>query len=124
MIQNNLKLCYIDGNAAYFTDRPLDQQWGDDWDDAPYEHNAGEPYSHNGEQIYKLYFEGSFDRPEDHHTNSPYSVEMINRGAIAWLRPSQWGNEHKVLIHAGASVEDFIRLVEESGGTVYLPKEK
>lgn len=38
-------LCYVDGNRAYFTTQPLDQQWGDDWDDAPYEHNAGTPYT-------------------------------------------------------------------------------
>lgn len=28
-------LCYVDGNCAYFTTQPLDQQWGDDWNDAP-----------------------------------------------------------------------------------------
>ena len=37
-------LCYIDGPWAYFTTRPVAEQWGDYWDDAPYEHNAGEPY--------------------------------------------------------------------------------
>ena len=39
------RLCYIDNCWAYFTTQPLDKQWGDDWDDAPYEHNAGEPYT-------------------------------------------------------------------------------
>lgn len=38
------RLCYVEGDWAYFTTQPLDKQWGDDWDDAPYEHNAGEPY--------------------------------------------------------------------------------
>ena len=37
-------LCYVDGAFAYFTTRPLAEQWGDDWDDAPYEHNAETPY--------------------------------------------------------------------------------
>ena len=37
-------LCYVKGPWAYFTTQPLKKQWGDDWDDAPYEHNAGEPY--------------------------------------------------------------------------------
>ena len=37
-------LCYIEGPWAYFTTRPLADQCGDDWDDAPYEHNAGWPY--------------------------------------------------------------------------------
>jgi hypothetical protein len=37
-------LCYVEGFWAFFTTRPLAEQWGDDWDDAPYEHNAGRPY--------------------------------------------------------------------------------
>lgn len=37
-------LCYISKPWAYFTTQKLEDQWGDDWDDAPYEHNAGEPY--------------------------------------------------------------------------------
>ena len=36
-------LCYVDAPWAYFTTRRLSEQWGDDWDDAPYEHNAGTP---------------------------------------------------------------------------------
>jgi hypothetical protein len=37
-------LCYVDGVFAYFTTQSLKKQTGDDWNDAPYEHNAGEPY--------------------------------------------------------------------------------
>jgi uncharacterized protein (TIGR02996 family) len=37
-------LCYVDGGEAFFTTQPLSEQWGDDWNDAPYEHNAGDPY--------------------------------------------------------------------------------
>lgn len=37
-------LCYVKGCFAYFTSQPVEEQWGDDWNDAPYEHNAGEPY--------------------------------------------------------------------------------
>lgn len=29
---------------AFFTEVALADQWGDDWDDAPYEYNAEEPY--------------------------------------------------------------------------------
>ena len=39
------KLCYVDQSWAFFTTKSLSDQWGDDWDDAPYEHNAGYPYS-------------------------------------------------------------------------------
>ena len=41
---NNAVLCFVDKTWAYFTTKPIESQWGDDWDDAPYEHNAGEPY--------------------------------------------------------------------------------
>ena len=39
-------LCYVDGPWAWFTTQKLFDQWGDDWDDAPYECNAGDPYSY------------------------------------------------------------------------------
>ncbi|OGN14800.1 MAG: hypothetical protein A3J47_00270 [Candidatus Yanofskybacteria bacterium RIFCSPHIGHO2_02_FULL_43_22] len=37
-------LCFVEGNTAYFTTQELSKQWGDDWNDAPYEHNAERPY--------------------------------------------------------------------------------
>ena len=40
---------YIPGDQtllAYFTPLALEDQWGDDWDDAPYDCNAGSPYDH------------------------------------------------------------------------------
>ena len=64
--------------------------------DVPYEHNAGTPYiwaSHRDVESYELMkvaYEGPFVTPDAYHTNSPYSVEMINAGAVAWLRTEQW----------------------------------
>lgn len=37
-------LCYVTSRFAWFTTAPLEKQWGDDWNDRPYEHNAGDPY--------------------------------------------------------------------------------
>ena len=46
----NYKLCYVDQEdeyssitTLYFTN-DMEKQWGDDWDDAPYEHNSESPY--------------------------------------------------------------------------------
>ena len=39
------KLCYVKDNIALFTTQSLSKQWGDDWDDATFEHNADKPYS-------------------------------------------------------------------------------
>lgn len=119
----NAKLCYVDGNFAYFTTQPLEKQWGDDWNDAPYEHNAGAPYGPIREdedwEIFKVAFDGDFETPADiAGHNSNYSVEMINKGAIAWL--TQRWSETKVSINAGATIHQFISLIEIGGGTVYL----
>lgn len=118
-------LCYIDQYWAYFTTQELSKQWGDDWNDAPYEHNAGEPYLHfqDGESwsISKVAFDGPFERPCDNQLNSPWSVEQINAGAIAWLRSSRWSTNKNVIIPAGTTMERFIDLIYDGGGNVYLP---
>ena len=105
-------LCYVEDNWAYFTTRGLSKQWGDDWDDAPYEHNAGTPYEWNERwgafgvpfyHIVKVAFDGPFERPCDPHLNSPYSVQRINSGAIAWLTTERWCDKI-VAIPAGTTL--------------------
>lgn len=133
MKEKDFKLCYIDGNKAWFTDN-FEKQWGDDWDDKPYEHNAEEPYDHwselieeNKEKIKRkwkehpielktLYFETndwSERRPCDGYVNSPYSVEDINKGAIAWLHTDKYN------IQAGTTIEEFIKTIKNNGGYIY-----
>lgn len=113
-------LCYVDECCwAYFTTQELSKQWGDDWNDAPYEHNAGTPYSpykpEDDWKIYKVGFDASYKTPCDCCSNSQFSVEDINRGDIAWLRP--WGDGTP--IHAGTTLSDFRSIIEASGGSVY-----
>lgn len=119
-------LCYVDEPWAYFTTQKLEDQWGDDWNDAPYEHNAGEPYCYHESdkekgkepwQIIKLAYDGTFDAP-CWNSNSPYSVEMINSGAVAWL--VNWQNEKTISILAGTTLSQFCRLIREGGGNVYM----
>lgn len=116
------RLCYVDGAFAYFTSKPLVDQWGDDWNDAPYEHNAGIPYSDEPGQIIRVAWEGPFEEPSYGHTNSPWSVEQINAGAVAWLRTSGWA-QRTVRIMAGTLLDDFADLVEQAGGTVYFARQ-
>src|SRR5690349_11097121 len=104
-------LCYIDGAFAYFTTKPLAEQWGDDWNDAPYEHNAGTPYGpyrsykarhpDSGElvemsdfhddgtpkwEISQVAWDGPLSTPADlGGANSRWSVDMINAGMTPWL---------------------------------------
>lgn len=116
----------------------LKNNGGDDWDDAPYEHNAGEPYNYwselieDNEDIFKrkykhheikhkvLYFETESNMilPCDNYLNSPYSVEDINKQAVAWIHTDDFN------ILAGTTIENFIDILERHGGKVFLPKEE
>lgn len=125
------KLCYVRGCWAYFTTRPLAEQWGDDWNDCPYEHNAGEPYNFGehaakrGEEpwdIVRVAWDGPLVEPSEYTNalNSPYSVETINAGAAPWLRTDRWWHKEHLSIPAGTSLADFIPMVNSVGGNVYL----
>lgn len=127
MKNKKFELCYVDGNKAYFTN-DWKHQWGDDWDDVPYEYNAERPYEHYyiewkeyPIELKELFFEFPEEwvkLPCDTHLNSPYSVEMINKGAIAWIV----GNNF--IIPAKTEYEDFIKIVQSNKGIVYVPLSK
>ena len=142
----NFKLCYIERGTAYFTTQDLDKQWGDDWNDVPYEHNAGTPYLPtifyyaNGDkkkderdwnvdgtpkwEIYTLKFDGwNLQTPADRTYNSPYSVQMINAGAVAWLSGFAKDGKTPIAIQAGASIEEFKSKVWQAGGSIYVLEE-
>ena len=119
----NYKLCYIDDHCAWFTSN-FEHQWGDDWDDKPYECNAGEPYDDyiddEGKEhkinLIKVYFE----LPEyynylpcDKHFNSPYTVEMINKGAVAWIATDDF------IIQAGTTYFDFFTTILKHKGKIF-----
>lgn len=113
----------------------LKSNGGDDWNDRPYECNAGEPYDswseliEDNEDIFKrkynhhpikhkiLYFEvydWTDQRPCD---MGNYSVEDINKQAVAWVHT----NEFNIL--AGTTYENFIDIIEKHRGKIYLQKE-
>lgn len=138
MKNKKFELCYVDGNKAYFTN-DFENCWGDDFDDIPYEHNAGEPYDYwselieDNEDIFKrkyihhpielkeLFYEFPNEwvkLPCDAHLNSPYSVEMINKGAIAWITGENF------IIPAKTEYNKFIEIVQKNGGIVYVPLSK
>ena len=111
------RLCFVLDSFAWFTTLPLTEQWGDDWNDAPYQWNAGEPYGEIGTTLTKLAFEVNGDTPDD---APAYSVEQINAGAVPWLR--SWpSSETEWSIPAEATPEEFTRIIQEAGGTVYAP---
>ncbi len=120
-------LCYVDQDStAFFTTQPLEKQQGDDWNDAPYESNAGYPYRHregSDDQPYSigtLRFSGPFDTPADNgRRGSPYySVQAINSGAVAWLLAND--PKHRS-IYAGVTAPQFVELMYAAGGIVFIP---
>lgn len=146
MSEERFVLCYVDGPWAWFTTCPLERQWGDDWNDAPYEHNAGEPYEWrpylaeprpDGREpiaeyrLMRLAWHGPLSTPEERRCdiepgsmNSPWSVQAINRGETAWLAPSSWDRPAEpIVILAGVSLVEFTKLAVRAGCTVYAPME-
>lgn len=117
------RLCYIKSGWAYFTTQPLNKQWGDDWDDAPYEYNAGPPYDYRAGnstlprwKVFRISFEGPFITPDIGYNNSPWSVRDINAGAVAWLR---FRGKESEQIFAGTSYEEFRAWVLSREGKIF-----
>lgn len=101
MTEKLTQLIYIDGNFAYFKYlNPGDRVWGDDWNDVPYEHNAGEPYEYDAICFFDSSKEG-LKLPCYGNINSNYSVKDINAMAIPWIRFND------IEIWAGTSSSDF-----------------
>ena len=129
-MEEEYKLCYVDGQKAYFTSN-FEKQCGDDWNDAPYECNAESPYNHWSElvednkevskrkwkdhpiELVELFFE-----THDWNERKPcdvgrFSVEQINKGAVAWVATD------KFCIQAGTTMKDFIDIITKNGGTIW-----
>lgn len=130
-------LCYIDWPFAYFTTRPLEKQTGDDWNDAPYEHNAGRPYEWHERldadipkwEIIKVAFTTDLETPSCvSQPNSPWSVDDINAGRTAWLLDPKYGHRpdserYTREVEAGVTLDEFTRIIQSRGGTVYVAAE-
>lgn len=114
------RLCYIDAPWAWFTSAG-DKQWGDDWNDAPYQHNAGDPYLVEGEVLFKVAFEGPFELPCE-YTENYYSVQNINSFAVPWLRPLDAPFDTEA-IFAGTTYQMFVDKVVKAGGRIYVELE-
>ena len=125
-------LCYIEGHWAYFTTQELSKQWGDDWSNSPYEHNAGTPYKyaeHYAKQgkepwtITKIVFDCDLETPCDWVLNSHWSVQDINNKEVPWLSSGKCGKRDKdgksIVIWAGTALSEFISIVQGIGGAIY-----
>jgi hypothetical protein len=102
----------------------LENQWGDDWNDAPYEHNAGAPYDHGRDkppvEITEIVFDSSFEPPSEGRMNSLYSVEQINSGRVPWLKSPSYRKDIDIKIFAGCTLGMFIQYIKMNGGRVFM----
>lgn len=118
-------ICYVNYPWVYFT-KSVKDQWGDDWDDAPYQHNAGRPYGYPDRNdaypdTFAIAVASKLQPPED--TGYNVSVEAINEGDIPWLSTPRWIDE-EVQLHAGDSYEEVVSAINDLGGTVFVPRDK
>lgn len=134
----NYKLCYVESSqyidepmTLYFTElQDVTKQWGDDWNDAPYEHNAGKPYEYdydapeqgveNGRGVYpprdiiQLILDGTYEltTPRTGQLNSHYSVEDINSCKVPWLNIKKNDTTY-IHIMAGTTLEEVLKLLKK-----------
>lgn len=72
------------GNVVRFFLGQNGSQWGDDWNDAPYEHNAGRVYDEFVDEHYDLFvpFDSQVYEPCHGHNNSQWTKEMLKSRAV------------------------------------------
>lgn len=118
------KLCYVNHGYAWFAPYEPTKIYGDDWNDAPYEHNASSPYGYDDDHklevaFIKIVYESDHETPADKgYPNSRYSVEDINQKHVAWLAHSDFPP-----IFAGVSIDEFCNAIWKTGGAIYMLKE-
>lgn len=124
-----LRLCYVDSPWAYFSTADPSDVWGDDWNDAPHDCNAGEPYDDKAPGLVKVAYDADL-WPVGAGTFAGYvkdrwgwlSVQQINNGEAPWLVRIVYDAQsmrHDLEIHAGVTLEEFKSMVAQAGGTVY-----
>ena len=100
------KLCYIENNLMYFTDN-IEQVHGDDWNDAPYEHNATPPFNEYVREI--IAYEPTWEITQACDRAS-YCILDVNRGAVPWLFHRSAGG-----LMGGTSYPDTITWLRKAG---------
>ena len=113
--RKDLKLCYVENGVAYFTNNS--KQWGDDWNDAPYEYNAGTPYEEEGFEVLKLgFYTGyKYSEPCNYFYGKYFSVEEINCKFVPWLIPD---DVKYTPIFAGDTIKEFVEKIKAASGYI------
>lgn len=105
-------LAYVDARGRCFFAPDHTEAWGDDWDDAPYQHNAGPPY--DAFIVADIIVVGDYETPD-----GTYSVADINGGAVPWLSTSRYAPGPATHIFAGTPISEVMRLAALAGWRVF-----
>lgn len=113
--RKDLKLCYIENSVAYFTNN--ENIWGDDWNDSPYQYNAGTPYEEEGFEIYSIGFctNNIYLEPCNYFYPKNFSVEQINHKIVPWLIPD---NIEYPPIFSGETINEFVKKIKNASGYI------
>lgn len=101
---------------AYFSDQPWRVE-GDDWDDSPWDCNAGEPSCRDYYDLERIRFKMNSSlvwelapAVKDYDKKSFYSINDIKFGNIPWL--TIYKEDEEVKIYYGTRLYDFIKYTE------------
>lgn len=89
--------------------------WGDDWNDAPYEHNAGEVYQRYVRGYAEFAFSSKYSICEacNGYFNSPFSKEDMKNRKVPCLTISI---EPEIKIYFGDNIDEISKQIKEFGG--------
>ncbi len=125
MINQELIDCEIKGNLIRLYLGKNGKQWGDDWDDKPYEHNAERVYDEYVEKIVdvSINFECEVNEPADFADggNSQWRREDFIKGkTYAFMITNE--NGHSIMIYFGETLENILKRISIFTHNVYIPK--
>ena len=106
----------IKGNAIRLYVGENGKQWGDDWNDAPYEHNAGTVYAECVERTVDIAipFDLYVIEPSDGQLNSSWCKEdMIHRKVAAfWVDTDDYSGKTLLSVSYGDDVDEVLEKVK------------
>ena len=112
----------------YLGENDCTDYWGDDWDDAPYEHNAGKVYSEYVKATADVAFPLKCDVCEacEGYGNSPFSKEDMKNRKVPCITV-KYKSRLSAEIHFEDDFESVLKSVTDCGGTlleyVFMTKE-
>lgn len=102
------------GNLIRFYLGENGKQWGDDWDDAPYEHNAERVYDEFVKGYCDIVFDFDCEVDELNESlevaNTIYCKDDMRKRAIYYMKIKKIGDYEERLFYFGDKIEDILKL--------------